>query len=480
MTDNKIKKVSYYLLPSLVSAIVPIITLPIFSRKLTVEQYGVYALCVAFGTFISGLANMGLTTGYERNYFEQKNNELHGKLLYSVVLFVTATCFIFGGGIFLFKRNISYWISGSYEYGTSFILGYFAVSISTIKQYFLLYLKNTGNAKSFAWFSIDEVILNMLLSIFLVLYVEMGIDGLLLGQFIGALSVTILLIFRLKKILPFGLSKMLMRNCFAISLPLTPRIFFGVIGTQFDKYLISLLGTLGGVGLYNLGQKIAYVVFNYMTALQNVYSPTVYKMMFEKGDDANGKIGKYLTLPFFFSALGGLVLALFSEEIIIILTPSSYHNAIDIVSILSLMYVLFFFGKQPQLVYAKKTSIISTLSLISILINILINIPLVKMFGGVGAAYGSLISAFISGLIILFVSQKYFSIMWEWKKIIFCLITIFSFTFLNILFRSIGYEWELRIFYKLIAILIYLLGGFYFSIITKVMIFSKMSFKSAK
>lgn len=133
----------------------------------------------------------------------------------------------------------------------------------------------------------------------------MGVNGLLIGQLTGALIVTLLLVMRFIKTLPLGISGKLMKSCFIISLPLTPRIFFGVIGTQFDKYLISLLGTLGGVGLYNIGQKIAYVVFNYMTALQNVYSPRVYKMMFEHGNDDSGNIGKFLSLPFLLRLLEG-------------------------------------------------------------------------------------------------------------------------------------------------------------------------------
>lgn len=456
------------------SALLPVVTLPIISRKISIEEYGVYALCIAFGTFLSGLANMGMTLGYERNFFEQKTPEQQGKLLFTVVFLVTGACLVIGFFCLLLSYPISRWISGKEDYGLSFLLGYFAVSLSSLKMYFLLYYKNVGNAKSYAWFSIDEVIINLVIGMFLVVYLEMGINGLLIGQLLGAGLVMVMLLFRFIKTLPFGFSKQLMKNCFEISLPLTPRIFWGVIGTQFDKYLISLLGSLGGVGLYNIGQKIAYVVFNYMTALQNVYSPKVYKMMFDQGDDTAGKIGRYLTLPFFISALGGLGLSLFSEEIIVLLTPISYHGAINIVSILSLMYVLYFFGKQPQLIYAKKTNIVSMLSLVSICINIAVNIPLIKRFGEDGAAYGSLLSAFISGVITLWISQKYFFIRWEWTKILFCLIIIFLFTFIHIYLRETGMGWIIRFFIKLMLLGFFITGGFALKIINRKLLISFM------
>ncbi len=460
------------MLPLLISATLPIVSLPIISRYISLEEYGVYTLCTAFGTFLSGLANMGMTVGYERNFFEQKTLELQGKLLFSVLLFVMCLGIFIGILFIFFSHYLACLITGSESYGLSMVLGYFAVSISSIKSYFLIYFKNTANAKSYAWFSIDEIILNVVFGIFFVVYSDLGINGLFIGQLLGAILVLSMLLFRFFRILPFGFSKKLLFNCFAISLPMTPRIFFGAIGTQFDKYMLSLLGTLEGVGIYSLGQKIAYVVFNYMTALQNVYSPKVYKMMFNQGNDEEGRIGQYLTLPFFFSVLGGLGLALFSEEIIILLTPLSYHGAINIVSVLSLMYVLYFFGKQPQLIYAKKSSVISVLTLVSICINIAVNIPLIKMFGVNGAAYGSLLSAFISSGICLWVSQKYFFILWEWTKILFCLLSLFLFTLIHIYLRDIEMYWSLRFLIKTFFVGFFILGGFYFNIINTPLLMS--------
>ena len=67
-----------------------------------------------------------------------------------------------------------------------------------------------------------------------------------------------------------------------ISLPLTPRFFFGVINTQFDRYMLGILGSVGGVGLFEIGQKIGNIIFSFITALQNYFSPKVYQMFFSK------------------------------------------------------------------------------------------------------------------------------------------------------------------------------------------------------
>ena len=467
MFSENFKKISFYILPSILSAIFPIVTLPIYTRSLSVREYGIYALCIAFATFASGLSNMGLTAGYERNFFEQKNSVQHGKLLFSVVFFVLFIYLFIGILIYLFKNILSTWIIGNSYYGESLFFAYLAISISSLKSYFLLYYRNIGNAKSHAWFSIDEIILNVLISILLVLYFKMRVNGLIIGQLLGSTIVMILLLSRFRKILPIGFSSIMLKKCFSISLPLTPKIFFGVIGTQFDKYMISLLNSLGSVGLYNLGQKIANVVFNFMTALQNVLSPVVYKFMFDNGNDKEGYIGKYLTFPYFVSALVGLCLSIFSEELVRLLTPVEYHEAGDVVSALSLMYVIYFFSKQPQLIYAKKTGTSSWLSLLGIFLNLAINVPFILNWGGLGAAYGSLLSAVISVAISLFVSQKFFYIKWEWTKIIYITTILFLFSLINILMRYLHINFSLIFFIKFIMIITYIIGAYLFKIFTK-------------
>jgi O-antigen/teichoic acid export membrane protein len=458
------KKISYYILPSIIGAILPIVTLPILSRKLTVEEYGIYALLLVFATFVSGISNLGLTSSYERNYFEQKSIENQGKLLYTILIFISLVFILLTIIIFIFKNYISSLVTGSRNYGLHLLICYISVSLSSFKQYFLLYFKNVSNSKAFAWFSIDEILLNSISGLILVIYFNLGIFGLVLGNLIGSSIVVLLLIIRFAKILPFGISFKFLKNSLEISLPLTPRIFFGVIGTHFDKYMISLMGNVGNVGIYNLGQKISYVTFNYLTALQNIYSPKVYNLMFENGDDNDGLIGNYLTIPFFVSVLGGLFISLFSEELIIILTPPSYHDAINIVPILTVMYTVYFFGKQPQLIFAKKTGIISYLTIIGIVINVIINIPMIKIYGVVGAAYGSLFASFLSGILSFYFSQKYFFIKWESVKIFYCLLAIILISTLHILLRYLNIQWSLRFFFKFIFLIVYVYGGLYLQI----------------
>jgi O-antigen/teichoic acid export membrane protein len=77
------------MIPVIVGNAIPILTLPIFTRILTVEDYGVYALTLVYPLFVTKIANLGLTIGYERNFFESKDIKKIAGLLFSTVLFVS-------------------------------------------------------------------------------------------------------------------------------------------------------------------------------------------------------------------------------------------------------------------------------------------------------------------------------------------------------------------------------------------------------
>ncbi len=220
------------------------------------------------------------------------------------------------------------------------------------------------------------------------------------------------------------------------------------------------------MGIYSIGQKVAYVAFNYMTALQNVYAPQVYKRMFDLGDKGGEAVGRYLTPFAYISIFVTLMIALFSQEIITILTPSSYHGAIDIVTVLSMLYGSYFFGKQPQLIFAKKTWITSALTLLTITLNIAINIPFIIKWGAIGAAWATLTAGVISCSISFAISHYYYRIKWEYEKLAYIFLTFFGFSILIVLLRNMNTAYSVLLGVKIVAVAIYALIGLKLQVIT--------------
>jgi O-antigen/teichoic acid export membrane protein len=463
---KKLKSTLLYLLPSLTGALLPLISLPVFTRILTLEEYGALALCQAYAIFINGISNFGISLGYERDYFENRD-EKEGSLLYTTISFILCTYIIFGVLTYLFGEQISQILTSQSKYANLLFVTYLATGMTGLKSFYLIHFKNNEDVKKFVWYTLDESIVAFALSMILVVYFRVGVSGIAIAQLSASGLVFVLLTRYFLKNIPFSMNMSLLKKSLSMSLPLTPRIFFGIIGNQFDKYILGVLASVELVGIYSIAQRISGIILIFMTAIQNVWSPGVYKMMFDKSKDGNHLIGLYL-IPFFYISIGsGLLVSLFSEEIVFLLAPIEYQGASKIVIILAILYCSYFFGKQNQLIYKKKTYLISFITLVGITLNVSINIFFINLWGLMGIAWGSLLSGLISGILAFIISQKHYRINWNFKIIglISLVYLLSSLILLLMLFINVSYPF--RLLSKIIFIFIYFYLGVWTNIITR-------------
>jgi O-antigen/teichoic acid export membrane protein len=466
--EKQIKNSFLYILPNIVSGLLPIVTLPVFTRILTVADYGVYALASIYAILLSGIVNFGLTASYERNFFQYKDKEKTAELLYSTLAFVLAGFLIATAITYLFKKQIAKILIGSAEYDVFLLWVFLATVIMSLKQYFLIYFKNTENAKDFIIYTIDESLIGVLLSLFFVVYMKTGIIGLAWGQLFASTTIFLALIMRFLKIMPFCFKWDILKDSLKISLPLTPRIFIGVVSTQLNKLVLSLLNTLGGVGIFSIAQKIGNLTFVFMTAVQNVFNPYVYKKMFSRSSSAGREIGEYLTPFAYLSIFVCMLASLFSQEAIWLFTGPSFYASAPLVSILSMYYGFLFFGKINgiQLIFKKKTFFTSVLTFLDIGVGVAISIPFIMKFGVIGAAWATFLASIITGSFAFLISQHYFRIQWEVRKIV-AIFSLFCFSSLLTLFTISGSFVYLQcLILKLFCLGVYVYLGIRLNIIT--------------
>jgi O-antigen/teichoic acid export membrane protein len=279
MQSKNIKFFFWYLTPFILRYLLPLLTLPIFTDFLSVSDFGIYALAVFYGVFGSGIINLGLLTVFERNFFEL-NSRKRKSLLFTTLIFTLLNFFL----IYLLTHIFSDFISESLfkqkQLRDILPLALAFQTFKTFNQYFFIFFKNYENAKKYSYYSILESILSTGLPLIFV-FASMGIYGFILGQFLGVFLVFILMFTIL--LYPFSnrFKFYLLKNQLRMSLPLTPRIFFGVINTQFDRYMLGLLGTVGGVGLYDIGQKnCQYFFFVYDLYSKYLFASGLQKTFF--------------------------------------------------------------------------------------------------------------------------------------------------------------------------------------------------------
>ena len=469
--NQQIKNGMIYVMPVGLNILIPIITIPIFTRVFSPADYGALGLSMIYAIFISGVANFGLNLAFERNYFEYRENKIKlSQLLYSSLTFVLILFTIMATITYMFIDTIAEFLTGDVIHANLVLASLFGhFMYSTISNYYYIYFKNTEKANLYTKYRILSTILNLTISLVIILYFESGIVGIVIAQFISGMIVFVAMFSSVQKLLSVSLNKDILIESLKISYPLFPRIFMGVLNTQIDKYLIGIYSNIAGVGVFHVGKKISESVFSFMTGLENVYNPQVYQRMFGQHNNDRDSVGPYLTPFLYISIFIALATATLSEEILTILTPSSYHSAIPIVIILSMYYGLLFFSKivAIQLIYSRKTYVVSILTIMRIVINIIVNIPFIIKYGALGAALGTFIAGIISGVISLWVAQYYHRIYYQWRRISVIMLTFITSSFLIFILYNSDYPYIWAVVVKIIALIMYTIIGISYGIISR-------------
>jgi len=467
--DLQIKNGLIYLLPVITSSVLPLITLPVFTRILTKEDYGVLALAQVYSTFLYGISQLGMIVAYERNYFQYCNNsDLTAKLLYSILTFVTINFIILATVTLLLMKPLANFIIGSEDHGLILFWSFCATFFNNISGYYLTYFKNSESAKNYSKYLIFGGFINFTISLILVAQMRIGVIGIVYSQLISGITIFSLLTARFLQRYSYSFDWAIFKEAFTISFPLTPRSIFGIFGSQFDKYIISLLANVGGVGVYSIAQKVSFMIFSYMNAIENVFSPKLYSMMFNGGYRGKQIIGNFLTPFAYISIIPAFLAVLFSEEVMYILTPSSYHGAIDIINILAMYYAILFFGKifSRQLIFVKKTYLTTLLVAFRMSLYCAITIPSILWFGVIGAAWSIFLTEIISACLFHKYSQRYYKINWEYGKqsAMFMFLIAISMTVMLMRFAEIPYLYRLIV--KIGSGMSFFIMGIYLNIIT--------------
>jgi O-antigen/teichoic acid export membrane protein len=204
-----------------------------------------------------------------------------------------------------------------------------------------------------------------------------------------------------------------------------PLVFSGVaiyIALYIDRIMIKTFLGLDFLGVYGVAYRFASVAGIFIIGFQTALTPLVYKH-YKTPKTASDvahlfKIFIFLVLLLLSGAL------LFSKDIVFILTTRAYYGAAPLIPVLlsavllSNMYIF-----SPGLGVKKRTKTIAFISFFSGGVNFSLNWFLIPRYGIAGAATSTCISAFLGFTAYLFISNRHYPIPYQWKKILFSVIT---------------------------------------------------------
>ena len=401
--DNKIIKAgSWYTITNFFIKGITFLTIPIFTRLLTTAEYGVTSIYTSwvgiFSIFIG--FNLYSTVGRAKIDFKDEYDEFNS----SVMFFSLVSFLVY---LIIFITFESFFLSIT---GLSRVLFYLMVLQSYLfflQEYIINKFRFDYNYKAVSIVNIILTGLGVLFSIFLILMVFQNnrVFGKITGQILPLIAMGLFtLIYFMAKGKTF-INIKYWKYALVLGVPLVFHALANSVNSQFDRILINRYLGASEAGIYSFSYNIGVIIQVLSTSFNQAWVPWFY----EKMEARNIKsIRNYASTyrDVFTVVYAGILLI--SPELVKIMGNESYWAGISIMPwILMAYYFQFMYSFEFQIeIVHKKTYLISAASIMSAVINIVLNIIFIPKFGYTAAAVATVISYFFLFLFHYFMASK--------------------------------------------------------------------------
>ncbi len=164
---------------------------------------------------------------------------------------------------------------------------------------------------------------------------------------------------------------------------------------RIDQVMIgSMIASRSELGFYSVAVKIAEMWYFVPLALITSFQPIVFQSKKESEDQYYATLKLLFTIVFWISIGFGLFISLFSKEIIFILYGASYAASADIlvISVWAGTFAILGSARSLWLVMENLNRYTLIFTFFGAIINIILNLFLIPLMGGQGAALATLVS----------------------------------------------------------------------------------------
>lgn len=400
---SAVKASFWYTVCSILQRCISVFTVPLFTRLLSTEQYGLLALYQSWIGIIIIFTTLNLQYGSFNTAMVKYEEDRDTYISAISGLCLLLTC-LWACIYFLLSSSINV-LTGL----PTFLM--FVLLLETLATTILGFW--TGKKrfdyqyKGFILVTLLMSVLSPILGIVMVTNVSIenrGSARILSNALIVIVIGVIFFIYNVLKGKKLFVKKY-WKYALSFNIPLIPYYLSQVVFNQSDRIMISRMVGNDKAGIYSVAYQISIILSFVLNAINNSYVPWVYKKMKEKD---YGGIDKATNIIAGLMAALLLGIVIIAPEIILIMGGQAYYEAIWIVPPVAATVLLTFYTQlfiNIEFYFEEKNYLVAG-SILSALVNIILNFLLIPKVGYIVAGYTTLISYLIFCLMNYFCMKK--------------------------------------------------------------------------
>ena len=390
-----LKNVPWYILGSISTKAIAFFLLPVFTKYLTPEDFGVLANLESFGRLIPVVLSLYLDSAFGRYYFQERESILRVRRLYSTHFWFIL---IWGGCASLVLLAATHNVLNSLL-GVTVLPIIIIIFTSLFSQLALMVMamwRANLMSKNISILQISTSLLSVGITLYLLVYENYGWQARIYGiAGMTSMQFALLLIYVVKKrMIDFTFDIAMLKRSLLFSIPLIPNLAAGWIAGFSDRIVLTYYGYLADTGLYSIAFQFAFILYILNDSITQVQGPIAFSGLTYDSEVAKKQTSIFLTIFLWIIFFFYLAITLFSKYLLEEFTSQEFHTAYVLVPILSIIYILSGVYRifTNIILFHGRTWIISFGAIIQAILNILLNILFIPKFGMYAAAWSSVLS----------------------------------------------------------------------------------------
>lgn len=378
------------------------LSVPIFTRLLSTSEFGIYSSFMTYQSIFAMIIGLTLHTSLKNAKYDYCNerNVYHSSIL-TLMLIIFIVFLLFGvtcrASLGKLLSVPSYLIPLLIVYSFS----------SALMMFFNSALVLDYNYKSYLLASLFFSVISISLSIFFILYIFTSAKA--LGRILGGV-IPISLVGCYILVYFFRIHRPIIRkDCWIyglkISLPLVPHGLSQLVLTQFDRVMILRIIGEAEAGIYSLAYTLAMVLQIIFSSLDSIWNTWFFEHMASSRRNIIKSVSRYYVI---FISIFTVMFFLVSPEIIKVFAEKNYWDAqyVVIPIALSLYFSFLYFFPVGIEYYYKKTIFVAIGTTSAAILNILLNLIFLPLYGYMVASLTTLISYIFYFVFHLFIAYR--------------------------------------------------------------------------
>lgn len=387
--NNKILKYfSLSLIATVLIRAINLVSVPVFSRILTPEEYGtvdVFMTYVNIFMIILGLDVHGSVSKARLDFKERSDEYISCSLIVTIAFASGAALFInylFPYIQFLF--GLERWsvnLMLIYSYGM-FLMSYRSADYNFHYEY----VKNIQ-------LSLSVAVLNLFLSIFLIktIFRETHVLGRILGAIVPTVICAIFILINYIKKGTWNVKREYVSYALKFGVPLIPHNLSHLVLANSDKIMIKNLISASASGIYSLAYTLGLMLQVVSEGFNQAFCPWLYRKLDERKEDIVTKAQRLYILLYCMIVIWVMAIA---PEVLKMFAAGEYWDGVTmIIWVVYAVFVSFTYTLYVNIeFFYKRTALISSGTIMAALSNVILNALFLKRFGYQFGAASTVIS----------------------------------------------------------------------------------------